>query len=134
MALRTQWTSCETASGSRPQLRQYTFASQTVCLNPPYRGSAALPLKQLLYPPLLFAGWKWEVIQDRQETPEDEDDNLYDYNFLPRRHKMSLTELGPRKGRQQWHHGKAGTVGWANLHRSQFGLEAWHAKPAKKSS
>ncbi len=83
--------------------------------------------------PNIYTGWKWELIQDKQETPEDEDDNLYDYNFLPRRHKMSLQELGPRKGKQQWYHSKAGNAGWANLKRSQYGLEAWRAKPAKKA-
>lgn len=45
---------------------------------------------------------------------------------------MSLSELGPRKGKRQWAHSKAGNAGWANLKRSQYGLEPWQTKPAKK--
>lgn len=118
---------CETNGTWVLSLDRFPVA-EDMCSGKQYLGEAFLSV--LLF---LRAGWKWELIQDRQETPEDEDDNLYDYNFLPRRHKVSLSELGPRKGKRQWDHSKAGNAGWANLKRSQYGLEAWNAKPAKKA-
>lgn len=71
------------------------------------------------------AGWEWEVLPDAQETFEDTYDNIYDYNFLPRRVKEGIAAGGVKAGKAQFKHSGKHKAGWANLKRTQYGLESW---------
>ena len=76
----------------------------------------------------LAAGWDWEVLPDAQETMEDEYDNIYDYNFLPRRVKVAVQAGGKKFGQKQFFHSGKNKTGWANIKRSTYGKEPWKAE------